>query len=37
MTTEFDKLVIKYMNMGYSEEDAEILAANELGMDTEED
>ena len=35
--TKLEKLIIKYLNMGYSEEDAEILAANELGMDTEED
>ena len=30
-------LVIKYINFGYSEEDAIILASNELGVDLEED
>lgn len=33
MDYKFYALVIKYVNMGYSEEDAEILAANELEED----
>lgn len=33
----FEALVIKYIKMGYSEEDAEILAANELNLNEEED
>ncbi len=33
----FESLVIKYIKMGYSEEDAEILAANELNLNEEED
>lgn len=33
MNANFYSLVIKYIRMGYSEEDAEILAANELDMD----
>ena len=33
MEYKFYALVIKYVNMGYSEEDAEILAANELEED----
>jgi hypothetical protein len=37
MSANFYSLVIKYVNMGYSEEDAEILAANELGEEVEED
>lgn len=32
MDYRFYALVIKYVNLGYSEEDAEILAANELGI-----
>jgi len=31
------KLIIKYIKMGYSEEDAEIIASNELDMDITED
>lgn len=34
---KFESLVIKYIKMGYSEEDAEILAANELNLDEEEE
>lgn len=30
MDHKFNALVIKYINMGYSEEDAEILAENEM-------
>lgn len=30
MEYKFNALVIKYVNMGYSEEDAEILAQNEM-------
>lgn len=30
MDYRFNALVIKYINMGYSEEDAEILAQNEM-------
>lgn len=37
MDYKFYSLIIKYVNMGYSEEDAEILAANELGEEVEED
>ena len=37
MSYTFYALVIKYIRMGYSEEDAEILAANELGEEVEED
>lgn len=33
MEYKFYSLIIKYVNMGYSEEDAEILAANELEED----
>jgi hypothetical protein len=33
MDYKFYALVIKYVNIGYSEEDAEILAANELEED----
>lgn len=33
MDYKFYSLIIKYINMGYSEEDAEILAANELEED----
>jgi hypothetical protein len=33
MDYKFYALVIKYVNMGYSEEDAEILATNELEED----
>lgn len=32
---KFYSLVIKYINMGYSEEDAEILAQNELDKEEE--
>lgn len=37
MDYKFYSLIIKYVNMGYSEEDAEILAANKLGKEVEED
>jgi hypothetical protein len=33
MDYKFYALVIKYVNMGYSEEDAELLATNELEED----
>lgn len=33
MDYKFYSLIIKYVNMGYSEEDAEILATNELEED----
>ncbi len=33
MDYKFYALVIKYVNMGYSEEDAEILAQNEIEED----
>jgi hypothetical protein len=33
MDYKFYSLIIKYINIGYSEEDAEILAANELEED----
>lgn len=36
MSANFYSLVIKYIRMGYSEEDAEILAANELEEDIED-
>lgn len=36
MNAEFYNLVIKYIRIGYSEEDAEILAANELEEDIED-
>ncbi len=33
MDYKFYSLIIKYVNMGYSEEDAEILAQNEIEED----
>ena len=37
MDNKFYALVQKYINFGYSEEDAEILAANELNINDEEE
>lgn len=33
----FSELVIEYVNKGYCEEDAEILASNDLGLDEEKE
>lgn len=37
MRLRFETKVIEYIKYGYSEEDARILASNELGMEVEDD